>query len=1557
MVFSGGSGSGGISPGGGNGTKRVWNSSQIEAIKEAQQREEEMIEREARREAEDARRKALEEGDRRRREAAEARQRAMEEDMKRMLEEEEEREREERAEARKREEAELARAVLERRREEEERERRIKLEMEEKRQREREELKRKVKEEKFKKFEKLPQTEEKSSVVPSKKREDAGGGNLLVSRFEGMTRFRQAEEEKLKEKVEATKKKRHPYAVAATAGKAGKEKLRRSAQKIAGAVARGRSRSKLTKAISKEMERMFSSSKERVGSGRLLPPQEESQEHNEHNPRERGRTKLRSSSRGSLSRLPGRSGSRESLVRGLKRSRSSQKVQHVEVQPRGDRKTVGEMQNYLISRVLFDGQEDVCVQSKRPKMKQEGKGRRAEADQRMSGFVEEEAEEWERRRREEEEVQWREKAFGEYRQEMEKYLSLFGEEEEAGGRDLKRNRGEGARDERGKMLSRKPLAKLEDLKGRFEGSEFGASSKKEAPTSPVGKLQVEEIFSEGPRDDGRREEKKEYVPVIIDGDAFKRTMTKFEDYRSEEDEREKRKRELQAKAEERRKEQERRRAEEEERQRREEERLRLAEEERRREDEKRALEEEKYREEHREEQLKRQIMEELAKLKKLEEVQREKVARDNKKRELMIQIQEEVSRIKKKEEEAARQKKEEEETPLWIKMVIDAEERKAHLSEKGPSDEEKKNLIPEVQRQDSGSSYSSKASSSNSSSYTSCRSTSKESKKVALMREDSSTFAASVEAMLDMIGEDEAKALAEEIGQQQQDEEQDISESDDEDDFVEASGPKSAKQLERDGEMKELEEDVQAFLDLMDEDECRQLVEEFEESEKDREKTKQQRQEQQRQFLLQQQPEKRNHKEKPKFLVSISQVKSSLLEQKSPTSPNAASLSPAGAVNVNRAREILMNKFTKKNDDGSADKSRSSSSSKKSYKCTSLKKMFDKKSEDSGPRGPQVKRRKAIIDVPVVPSIEEQLQKAKEKNSAKKWQYQVNPKVPETSEQKDPSDSRKIAAAAAAAAKDRKKQSLMMEDLMRSHPDEQEDFLSEVRDYVHHKRRVGDDGVGGGDDGDNLRALVNIYLELAEERSSSKEAAGGKGGEGNRSSFNFVPSTDHIKQKLASTQQAKKKSLAPMQVGKIKDPDALVLSMGNDRQPKKSQEVDNYACQTLKSRYEKLDNERRESESVGMSREKQRAMQKKIWGAASSIEKETPAEGESKQKKKEWKWKQKLQESASLLPNVLSPPSSSSEKKENPRILPKKNEDIEKLEENKRLIMESAQRREEEFQQLMEELKALPAHDDGEVPAVDFDDVFQSYLDAVDKGNRRDKASLPELGAPVRISSIKSKMQKGAEGEDKRANKTVGKITPMDVGFGGEEKDDGKGSLDKDPVLGTLHTNKIKKMFEERQREKAAAAAKRKQPEKVWEPPQKPAKQEAPAKKTESIPKWKVAQQQQQQQLLLQQQKTDFGQKNHESERYARNFPDSGNRAPVSEWAHISDPEEKRRAILAKYGFKPAEQRRRQQDEDEDFSELGTIPSHVLKDEILYQRYMRQQLDIDSDSGRNRVIG
>ena len=402
---------------------------------------------------------------------------------------------------------------------------------------------------------------------------------------------------------------------------------------------------------------------------------------------------------------------KKSKVKGSKINISRQKVNHIESQ---DNKSVNkqQMQDYLISQVLFDGKEDV----RSSKMSLDQKNKKAEEDKQkeidlinreyeLKKRIEAEMQEM-RKKEEENKLKLKEAEFEAYKKEMEKYLSFVCEE-----KDVKEEKVSFLylkkiifimlylfQSVRRKSKAEEPKKKLTvnigSIKNQFEKENVTETSVSPIKTQlpQVNKL-ASNIFDKKKNEDENQKKKKEYVPIIIDRDAFDRTKLAFEKQKKEEEERV-----AQLKIKQRQKEMEEQRLrilkEKEEQERLLQEQLRLQdiEEERRKqiqrkeiekqkklkeEEEAKKMEEERLKrqledyEKNREKNIFDQIKNELEKIKEEDEKMRVKIEKERKKKSLLQQIQNEIGRIKgtdnsNNDEDTII----DDETPPWLKLVI-----------------------------------------------------------------------------------------------------------------------------------------------------------------------------------------------------------------------------------------------------------------------------------------------------------------------------------------------------------------------------------------------------------------------------------------------------------------------------------------------------------------------------------------------------------------------------------------------------------------------------------------------------------------------------------------------------------------------------------------------------------------------------------------------------------------------------------------------------------------------------------------------------------------------
>merc|ERR1712111_151683 len=206
------------------------------------------------------------------------------------------------------------------------------------------------------------------------------------------------------------------------------------------------------------------------------------------------------------------------------------------------------MQDYLISQVLFDGKEDVRSSKMTTANKGDGDAKRVEEEHKQKEIemvnreyelrkkIEQEMAEI-KRKEEESKMKLKEAEFEAYKKEMEKYLNFVCEDKEEEDKVKKKT---STSKKKGKIEPTKKLTvNIESIKSQFEkDNEFGPSttSSIKTPQLQINKLN-QNIFNQKCSEDEKSKKKKEYVPIIIDRDAFERTKCTFEKEMEEEKER------------------------------------------------------------------------------------------------------------------------------------------------------------------------------------------------------------------------------------------------------------------------------------------------------------------------------------------------------------------------------------------------------------------------------------------------------------------------------------------------------------------------------------------------------------------------------------------------------------------------------------------------------------------------------------------------------------------------------------------------------------------------------------------------------------------------------------------------------------------------------------------------------------------------------------------------------------------------------------------------------------------------------------------------------------
>lgn len=225
---------------------------------------------------------------------------------------------------------------------------RAKEELEQQKQKDLEELKRKIHEDKVRKFKEQERAKEEQ-VARKAERPKRLSGNPLLNRFEELSKGSQIEEELRKAEIEERRKKAKPFVPKVQSS------LRKSANKLARGLlgGNGRGSKNLLKVISKECLKRLSRESVKSRSRQDLKRSSRSKE-----------LVFKCGSKGGNSRSSLQGGSREGLDK-LSRSQSAQRLNSGNSERTQRNK---DMKSYLISQVLFDGQENIQAAAKDAKL-------------------------------------------------------------------------------------------------------------------------------------------------------------------------------------------------------------------------------------------------------------------------------------------------------------------------------------------------------------------------------------------------------------------------------------------------------------------------------------------------------------------------------------------------------------------------------------------------------------------------------------------------------------------------------------------------------------------------------------------------------------------------------------------------------------------------------------------------------------------------------------------------------------------------------------------------------------------------------------------------------------------------------------------------------------------------------------------------------------------------------------------------------------------------------------------------------------------------------------
>ena len=1157
------------------------------------------------------------------------------------------------------------------------------------------------------------------------------------------------------------------------------------------------------------------------------------------------------------------------------------------------------MQNYLISHVLFDGKEDVLVSNK------------TGSQRHLAGVAEEEGQQQQLQQQPQDDGE--DKFFEAYKQEMERYLSCFSDN---GGNKTKKKKKAGATKK--EELDKKPILNIGSIRNQFESlASPEAAVESVEPLKPrpkkVGKLDAVKRFEA--EKEVEEVKKKEYVPVVIDKDAFERTMCRFENYKDEEEERERRREEQKRKKleeerlrlEREREEEERRVREEEERKRkiREEEATaaaaaaaaRRAEQESKKEsvltkignfftgktNEQKEASPVKVVDFAEQERLRRmdiqtQIQLELDKIRDLEEKRRIEIEKERKRQELKRLIQMELDKINGLDKS---QKSAEDEMPLWMKMIADPTARKAYNESK--KRQETESVEPRKTREEAG---------------TETKADEDLPKWVKMVMERQEALQKAKEEVASVLS-DESEDKKEEKMKNLKQSLLDLSQEP-------QQGLEQEEEAERDSRPPmTFQESVQAMLELLEEDK------KFESKSKSKLMTK---------------------KKENIVLTNVSAVRSQFenVDSSLPTSPS--STLPLAEVNSEKVKQMKLALLQQQHQDkqSTAAEGKTKIDVLLTKKCSTIKNLFER---SNGPSEAEEKSKprpkKSIVQVLETPSIEQQLAEKKLQSALTKWSYK----------EKSLMDLQQIFSKSESTAQLARKAESVLETSKWVEEEEQkraEDEQQDVGEYHLLMEQIHQfvdsyDASGKTDDEIAFQNTLNGYLQLIEEDDEYRKA---KSKEGHKA---------EAKKEKKETKKVMSKKIGadifkpeetPALTSKTKAVKKLDLSKLKFSGPEKPEltsakkEVNTFNCEMIKDQLEK-----RTSVQTEAFNPIQRKM--KLIGVEQPMSVTQALADLKSRREQEWKWKQKtigqlqdfLQQNATMTRTMIAALANVNTESET------RKKAVESMLEKRQQLQAANNRRNEEFDTFMKDLERF-SH---EPSMSETDEVFKSsvksYLELIETQKREEESEieLPLITLPSRMEDLKTRIAESQKLPALKPKKqpAVKKIQSF---FGKSESStaatDKDTSKEKDaPVIGPGKASKLKKMFEE----------KPKLPN-MMRTRSELTLQEKPLKRPKHIIEPSLIQMPT---FLSRRGSVKTGSSRFSNvNKVLQDVPDYkkieqrlNEEGAKSKWDDIQDPEERKKAILAKHGFKPANQVSKRSNVDD----VDTIPDHILQDEVLYR--------------------
>ena len=280
------------------------------------------------------------------------------------------------------------------------------------------------------------------------------------------------------------------------------------------------------------------------------------------------------------------------------------------------------------------------------------------------------------------------------------------------------------------------------------------------------------------------------------------------------------------------------------------------------------------------------------------------------------------------------------------------------------------------------------------------------------------------------------------------------------------------------------------------------------------------------------------------------------------------------------------------------------------------------------------------------------------------------------------------------------------------------------------------------------------------------------------------------------------------------------------------------------------------------------------------------------------------------------------------------------LNEKTKKLHQNLRNKEEEFEEFMKELEDLSLTESSNEKENLFKEELKGYLELIETRTRKDQKALPELRSPKKISEMHEQLwaSNNKSSQKPKNGSAIGKVSTFFKKSTKESCNNAK--IMKENIESLLQPGKTKFLkgnFESKPKLQRSVSAMEINPGKLNMRdyfPASPHQEELPINRKEIV------------QFKYKQPKPVVDVKSMPVQRTERDKQQQPKTKKIeSVWSNITDPEERKNAILAKYGFKPAKV------ETEDDSDIEDYLNYENGAEIAdYEAKLKEQYALEDDS-------